>query len=317
MAKNKKKAAYLTLYESGELERRISRLTAVLDECRLCPRQCRVNRTAGETGFCRTGKKAVVASYHPHFGEESCLVGVSGSGTIFFSNCNLGCVFCQNDTISHQGEGVEVDSGQLAAIMISLQKQGCHNINLVTPSHVVPQITAALPIAVQKGLTLPLVYNSSGYDGLATLGLLDGIIDIYMPDFKFWDASSAKRYANAPDYPEAARSALTEMHRQVGDLVMDDNGIAERGLLVRHLVMPGGLQETKEIMTFLASLSPATYVNVMEQYRPQYRAHEFPPIDRPLDHGDYQKALQLAKQAGLQRLEQSGLLLLLKKMALT
>ncbi len=316
MAKSKKMAGYIKLYESGELAQRIFRLTAILDECTLCPRQCRVNRKAGETGFCRTGNKAVVASYNPHFGEESCLVGVSGSGTIFFSNCNLGCVFCQNYSISHQGEGIEVDSGQLAAIMISLQKQGCHNINLVTPSHVVPQIAAALPTAIEKGLTLPLVYNSSGYDGLDTLRLLDGIIDIYMPDFKFWDSRSAKRYANAPDYPEAARSALTEMHRQVGDLIIDENAIAEKGLLVRHLVMPGGLAETKEIMQFLASLSPETYVNVMEQYRPLYEARKFPPIDRPLDHADYKEALQLARQADLQRLEQDSLMLLLKKMSL-
>jgi len=314
MTKNEKTAGYLHLQQSGELSKRIDKLTTILGECTLCPRACKVNRIEGEKGFCRTGKNAVVASYSAHFGEESCLVGASGSGTIFFSNCNLGCVFCQNFSISHQGEGIEVDSGQLAAIMVSLQKQGCHNINLVTPSHVVPQIAAALPAAIDKGLTLPLVYNSSGYDSVDTLRLLDGIIDIYMPDFKFWSSASAKRFANAPDYPDKARKAISEMHRQVGALQTDHNGIAVKGLLVRHLVMPGGLAETEEIMHFLASLSEQTYVNVMEQYRPLYKAGKFPPIDKPLSHEEYEQAVGLARQAGLKRLEQNGLLYLLEKM---
>lgn len=314
MTKNKKSAGYLALYQSGELTKRIDQLTTIIAECTLCPRSCKVNRIDGEKGFCRTGKNAVVASYCAHFGEESCLVGASGSGTIFFSNCNLGCVFCQNFSISHQGEGIEVDSGQLAAIMVSLQKQGCHNINLVTPSHVVPQIAAALPAAIEKGLTLPLVYNSSGYDSVATLRLLAGIVDIYMPDFKFWSSASAKRFANAPDYPDKAGKAISEMHRQVGDLQTDANGIAVKGLLVRHLVMPGGLAETEEIMRFLAALSEQTHVNVMEQYRPLYKAAKFPPIDKPLSHEEYQKAVSLAEQAGLKRLEQNGLLYLLRKM---
>lgn len=316
MTKNKKSAGYLALYQSGELTKRIDQLTAILEHCILCPRRCKVNRIDGEKGLCRTGKNAVVASYSPHFGEESCLVGASGSGTIFFSNCNLGCIFCQNYSISHQGEGIEVDSGQLAAIMISLQKQGCHNINLVTPSHVVPQIAAALPAAIEKGLTLPLVYNSSGYDSVATLRLLDGIVDIYMPDFKFWSSKSSKRFANAPDYPDKARKAISEMHRQVGDLQADANGIAVKGLLVRHLVMPGCLAETTEIMNFLAALSAQTYVNVMEQYRPLYKARNFPPIDKPLSHEEYQQAVRSARQAGLKRLEQNGLLYLLEKMML-
>ncbi len=316
MTKVKKRAAYLALHETGELQNRIARLNAILTACRLCPRQCGVDRTAGAKGFCRTGDQAAVASYHPHFGEESCLVGISGSGTIFFSNCNLGCVFCQNYPISHLGEGMTVDACRLAAMMISLQKQGCHNINLVTPSHVVPQIVAALPAAIDKGLTLPLVYNSSGYDALATLRLLDGIIDIYMPDFKFWDSRSAARFAAAPDYPEVARAAVYEMYRQTGDLVIDADGIAERGVLVRHLVMPGALHETGDILRFLAALSPATFVNVMEQYRPCFRAADFPPIDRPLSPDDYQEALRLADAAGLSRLEQSGLLRLLQKMGL-
>ncbi|MBU4261119.1 MAG: radical SAM protein [Proteobacteria bacterium] len=314
MTKNKKTAGYLTLHQAGELSKRVEQLTAILAECTLCPRRCKVNRTSGEKGFCRTGKNAVVASYCAHFGEESCLVGVSGSGTIFFANCNLGCVFCQNYSISHQGEGIEVDSGQLAAIMLSLQKQGCHNINLVTPSHVAPQIAAALPTAIAKGLALPLVYNSSGYDSVDTLRLLDGMVDIYMPDFKFWSSKSAKRFANAPDYPDMTQQAISEMHRQVGDLQIDDQGIAVKGLLVRHLVMPGGLAETEEIMNFLAKLSDRTYVNVMEQYRPLYKATKYPPIDQPLSHEEYEQAVNLARQAGLKRLEQNGLLYLLKKM---
>lgn len=316
MTKVKKRAAYLALHKTGELQERIASLNAILSACRLCPRQCGVDRTAGAKGFCRTGDQAAVASYHPHFGEESCLVGISGSGTIFFSNCNLGCVFCQNYQISHLGEGMTIDAGQLAAMMISLQKQGCHNINLVTPSHVAPQIVAALPAAIDRGLTLPLVYNSSGYDALETLRLLDGIIDIYMPDFKFWDCRSAGRFATAFDYPEVARAAVSEMYRQTGDLIINADGIAERGVLVRHLVMPGGLHETRQILRFLAALSPATYVNIMEQYRPCYRAADFPPIDRPLSADDYQEALRLAQEAGLTRLEQSGLLRLLQKMGL-
>ncbi len=306
--------SYINLYQNGELQKRIDCLNNILKECRLCPRQCKVNRHNGEKGICQTGQKAVVASYNAHFGEEAPLVGSSGSGTIFFSFCNLGCVFCQNHTISHDGEGVEVDSGQLAAIMVSLQKQGCHNINLVTPSHVVPQIVSALPKAIEKGLSIPIVYNSSGYDSVDTLKLLDGIIDIYMPDFKFWDPESAKRFAKAPDYPQAARMAITEMHRQVGDLQMDDRGIAIRGVLLRHLVMPGCLEESRKILDFVASVSEDMYVNVMEQYRPMFKAYDFPPINQPLSHDEYQLAVSFAKKAGLKRLEQSGLLRLIEKM---
>ena len=231
----KKNGSYVSLHHSGKLQERIDQLFAILESCTLCPRECRINRLAGEKGFCQTGEKAVVASYNAHFGEEAPLVGASGSGTIFFSHCNLGCVFCQNFSISHGGEGIEIDNGQLAAVMVSLQKQGCHNINLVTPSHVVPQIVAALPIAIEKGLNLPLVYNSSGYDSVKTLQLLDGIVDIYMPDFKFWKKVSAKRFAHAPDYPDKACGAIREMHRQVGDLEMGSQSIAIKGLLVRHI----------------------------------------------------------------------------------
>jgi len=296
---------YLGLYARGELGRRKERALELLVSCRLCPRHCRVNRLENEKGLCKTGRRAVVASYTPHFGEERPLVGAGGSGTIFFTHCNLGCIFCQNYGISHLGEGVEVTPGQLAAMMLSLQKQGCHNINLVTPSHVAAQILEALPLAIETGLRLPLVYNSSGYDSVETLALFDGVIDIYMPDFKFWDKASAKRFARAADYPERARAAIREMHRQVGELVIDKEGIAERGLLVRHLVMPGGLAETEKILRFIAGeISVNTYVNVMDQYRPCGKAKDYPPIDRSLRAEEYQEALRLAHAAGLTRLDE-------------
>lgn len=295
---------YLDLHTKGELLTRTKAAEELLADCRLCPRQCGVNRRQDEEGICRTGRMAVVASYAPHFGEESPLVGTGGSGTIFFSNCNLRCVFCQNYEISHLGQGVAVSAEQLATMMMSLQRQGCHNINFVTPTHVVPQILAALSIAADAGLTLPLVYNSSGYDSVATLKLLDHIVDIYMPDFKFWNAASAMRFAKAKDYPSQARAALKEMHNQVGDLIIGDDGVAVRGLLVRHLVMPGGLSETACILRYLAEqISPDTYVNVMDQYRPCGLAHRYPPLDRPTTHDSYQEALKLAEEAGLKRLD--------------
>ena len=315
---------YLRLHESGELAGRIARAMAGLADCCLCPRDCRVNRLEEERGVCRTGRRAMVASYMPHFGEERPLVGSGGSGTIFFSRCNLLCVFCQNHEISHPvagtaegaGEGVEVEAGQLAAMMISLQKQGCHNINFVTPSHVVPQILAALPSAIERGLAIPLVYNSSGYDATATLQLLEGVVDIYMPDFKFWDPASARRLAKAADYPDRARAALKEMHRQVGDLRLDERGVAVRGMLVRHLVMPEGLAETAEIMRFLATeLSPDTYVNVMDQYRPCFRAHLHPPADRRTSREEYLEARRLAGRAGLHRLDEKDWAVALKNLA--
>lgn len=296
---------YLSLYQSGELQDRIDPALALLSCCTLCPRQCRVNRTEDETGICGVGRQAMVASYTPHFGEESPLVGTGGSGTIFFSGCNLRCVFCQNYEISQGGEGISASCGQLAAMMLSLQKQGCHNINFVTPSHVVPQILEALPIAVKRGLTLPLVYNSSGYDAVETIRLLDGVFDIYMPDFKFWSTASSKRYCAAPDYPEKARQAIKEMQRQVGELVLDKAGVAVRGVLLRHLVMPGGLTETARIMEFIAAeISKDSYVNVMEQYRPCGEAGRYAEIDRMLQNDEYQEALKIARKAGLRRLDQ-------------
>jgi len=271
---------------------------------------------ADQKGICKTGRLARVASFAPHFGEEDVLVGRSGSGTIFFSNCNLGCVFCQNYSLSHLGEGDEVSGEELADMMVSLQENGCHNINFVTPSHVIAQILEALPIAIARGLRLPLVYNTSGYDKVETLALLDGIFDIYMPDFKFWNRETARRLAGAADYPERTRSAIQEMYRQVGDLVIDrEDGIARRGLLVRHLVMPGGLAESRAILEFIAEeISQNTYVNVMDQYRPCGRANEYPPIDQPLGHEEYEKALLYARQAGLKRLDQRDLLTLLRRL---
>lgn len=306
-------SGYRALYASGELLRRKDAALAQLSCCELCPRRCGVNRLAGELGFCRTGRQAVVSAHHPHFGEESPLVGHRGSGTIFFANCNLGCVFCQNYEISHLGEGEEVSAPQLAAMMVRLGQQGCHNINLVTPSHVVAQILEALPLAVEAGLSVPLVYNTSGYDEVETLRLLEGVIDIYMPDFKCWSRASARRFVGAADYPEKARQAIGEMHRQVGDLVINDEGLAERGLLVRHLVMPEGLDETREILGFLArDISPHTYVNVMEQYRPCGQAMNFPPLDRMLLPEEYRQALELASQAGLTRLDQRDFVAMLR-----
>jgi len=295
---------YLELHGRGELVTRAQTAAELLADCRLCPRHCGVNRLEDEEGVCRTGNMAKVASYAPHFGEEAPLVGSGGSGTIFFSHCNLRCVFCQNYEISHLGEGSAVTAAQLAAMMLDLQRQGCHNINFVTPSHVVPQILVALVVAADIGLTLPLVYNSSGYDSVATLKLLDGVVDIYMPDFKFWDAESATRLAKAKDYPARVRAAIKEMHRQVGDLVVNDKGVALKGLLVRHLVMPGGLAETGRILHFLAEeISKDTYVNVMDQYRPCGLAHKYPPLDRRTSHDEYQSALKLAEEAGLKRLD--------------
>ena len=295
---------YLDAYDRGILEERVERAHSVLESCRLCPRNCKVNRLEGEKGVCKTGAQAEVSSYGPHYGEEMPLVGRRGSGTIFLTNCNLLCVFCQNYEISHLGEGYQVTAGVMAGMMMDLQKQGCHNINFVTPTHVVPQILSALLIAIPSGLNVPLVYNCSGYEEVETLRLLDGIIDIYMPDFKFWDPDKAKRYCKAPDYPEKAREALREMHRQVGDLVTDSGGIALRGLLVRHLVMPNNVAGTKEILNFIANeISKDTYVNVMNQYRPCGKAFEYKEIARPLTQGEYIAAVQWAKEAGLGRLD--------------
>jgi putative pyruvate formate lyase activating enzyme len=293
---------YVKAFEAGDLQLQAERARRLLQSCRLCPRHCGVNRSAGEVGFCRTADRAWVASAAAHFGEEGPLVGTGGSGTVFFTHCNLGCVFCQNDDISHQGAGEPVDPGELALVLLGLQRSGCHNINLVTPSHVVAQILEALVLAVPMGLTIPLVYNSSGYDSRVALELLQGIVDIYLPDFKFWDPGVGATLCGVPDYPETARAALKAMHRQVGDLVLDAAGVARRGLMTRHLVLPGGLAGTAPIMDFIArELSPATYVNVMSQYRPCGQAREFPALGRRLTREEFQAARAAAVAAGLHR----------------
>ncbi|WP_286846054.1 MULTISPECIES: radical SAM protein [Aminobacterium] len=289
--------AYLSLLYSGELKRRAERALADLESCTLCPRCCEANRLAGETGICKTGLLARVSSHFAHFGEEDCLRGQNGSGTIFFAFCNLNCVFCQNYEISHLGNGVEITPEQLAAFMLELQLADCHNINVVTPSHVVPQIIAAVSIAAEKGLRLPIVYNTSAYDSLYSLRLLDGIIDIYMPDFKIWSAAQAFRYLTAADYPEVACEAIMEMNRQVGDLKLDEHGLAKRGLLVRHLVMPGEVAGSEAILRFLAEkVSPYTYVNVMSQYHPagEVSSDTFQEINRCPTHAEYLKVIHIA-----------------------
>ncbi len=300
----KKYPAYLNLLESGELDQRIEALYQILESCRLCPRECGVNRLKDQRGFCRSGALPIVSSYGPHFGEESPLVGLGGSGTIFFTWCNLGCIYCQNYEISHLGEGREVSIEDLADMMLYLQRIGCHNINFVTPTHFAPQIVKAVKVAAEKGLRLPLVYNCGGYESVEVLKLLDGIVDIYMPDFKYSDNGVSEELSRAPDYFEVAKAALKEMHRQVGDLVIDDRGIAVRGLLVRHLVLPHGLAGTEEVMKFIAEeISKDTYVNVMAQYRPCYKAHSHPLLNRPITRSEYEEAVNIALKYGLKRLD--------------
>ena len=297
------RAAY-TLLPENVFVAKIKALEEILLSCELCPRKCHVNRTSGEKGFCNTGDTPFVSSWNPHFGEERPLVGRYGSGTIFLGNCNLGCIFCQNYTISHLGDGVEISHEKLADIMLSLQAAGCHNINLVTPTHQVPAIVRALKIASDRGLEIPLVYNCGGYESVGTLKILDGIVDIYMPDFKYADSSYAAKYSNAPDYPETARLAIKEMHRQVGDLIINEMGIAERGLLIRHLVLPEEIAGTAEVVRFIAEeLSKNTYVNIMNQYYPCYRACENPPLNRRITGREFSAAIQHAVKAGLKRLD--------------
>ncbi|RJR15496.1 MAG: radical SAM protein [Nitrospiraceae bacterium] len=297
-------AAYLKL-SRNDLTEKIIQAEKILKNCTLCPRKCRVDRTAGGRGSCKTGDRPVVSNYNPHFGEESPLVGSHGSGTIFFTRCNLGCLFCQNWTISHLGEGSEMSFDTLADIMMVLQRDySCHNINFVTPTHQVPMILKSLEIAIDKGLHVPLVYNCGGYEALETLKILDGIVDIYMPDFKYADPGPAETYSKAKDYPETAKVAIKEMHRQVGDLVMNESGIGLRGLLVRHLVLPEGLAGTEEVVRFLAEeISPDTYTNIMAQYYPCYRAAEHPPLDRRITNTEYRKAVMAARRAELKRLD--------------
>ena len=295
--------AYLALYGTGELRTRIETARALTAECRLCPRGCGARRLQGDVGVCGVAGDAVVSSYGAHFGEEAPLVGRGGSGTIFLARCNLQCVFCQNFEISQCGEGRRTSPEGLARTMLELQCLGCHNINLVTPTHQVFQILQALPIAIAGGLRVPLVYNCGGYESLEVLRLLDGVVDLYLPDFKYADAAVARRYSGVGDYPAVAQAAIREMHRQVGDLAVDERGVARRGLLVRHLVLPGGLAGTEEVVRFLAGISPDIYLNIMRQYRPSYRAHADPLLARRPTAGELERAVRLARAAGLWRLD--------------
>lgn len=304
--------SYLALAGSGELSERVRAALDGLTDCCACPRRCHIDRTRGKTRVCGTGRYARVASASPHHGEEACLRGWNGSGTIFFALCNLRCVFCQNWDISQRSVGRERTAGEIADLMIALQTQGCHNINFVTPEHVVPQVIEAIADAVSQGLSIPIVYNTSAYDSLESLALLDGIVDIYMPDFKFWGRETSRRYVKAKDYPERAREAILEMHRQVGPLRFSPEGIARRGVLVRHLVMPGLPEETRAIFEWLAGeVSPDTFVNIMGQYRPENHVGErgengevrFAEIDRRPTRDEMTAAYRMAREAGLRRFD--------------
>ncbi len=298
---------YLRLHGSGELAERARAACDLLRDCTVCPQHCHVNRIGGERGFCRSGASPTVSSYGPHFGEEPPLVGRNGSGTIFFSNCNMRCEFCQNYEISQCGVGYEISCGDLAAIMVRLQQRGCHNINFVSPSHVVPQILGAVSIAAARGLRIPLVYNSGGYDEVHTLRLLDGVIDIYMPDAKYGRDDIASALSHARDYTKHMKAALKEMHRQVGDLVIRD-GLAVRGMIIRHLVLPENLANSEIVLKFIAEeLSRESYVNIMAQYRPAWHAAEagrspvLRPLQRPITAKEYEYAIRCARENGLHR----------------
>lgn len=303
--------AYLLTYETDKhiFQEKVERALDVLSNCEVCPRDCHVNRLENRTAVCRTGRYSYVASAFPHFGEEDCLRGWKGSGTIFFSFCNLKCVFCQNFDISWEGNGHTLTPDQLASIMLQLQEAGCHNINFVTPEHVVPQVMEAIPIAINMGLNLPIVYNTSAYDSMHSLEIMEGIVDIFMPDFKFWDRELSFFYMAARDYPDVARQAIKEMHRQVGPLRFDNQGLALRGLLVRHLVMPNRISSTREICRFLADeISRDTYLNIMDQYRPEGRVLKKPDkyqeINRRTSSSEYKEALKIARHEGLYRFDE-------------
>ena len=296
--------AYMEAARSGELARKARWADNQLRDCTLCPWHCHANRSAGEIGQCRSGAQARVYAFMAHHGEENPLRGSNGSGTIFFAGCNMHCQFCQNADISQDNRGILVNNQQLAQMMLDLQAQGCHNINLVSPTHVLPQILNALVPAIREGLTLPLVYNSGGYDSLESLQILDGIVDIYLPDMKYADAAIAQKYSGIPDYTQVNQSAIKEMHRQVGDLQMDEKGLALRGLLVRHLLLPDDLVGTRELMQFLAAeISTNTYVNIMDQYKPDYHARDFPELFRLVTRAEVHRAKDWARETGLTRLE--------------
>lgn len=287
---------------TGELDKKIERLYKILENCTLCPRNCEINRMEGETGICGAVGEQMVSSGFAHFGEEPPLVGFFGSGTIFLTHCNLKCQFCQNYDISHKGDGVATNSDQVAEMMLVLQEKGCHNINFVTPTHFTPQIVEAIAIAAAKGLEVPIVWNCGGYESMEVIKLLDGVVDIYMPDVKFFNTASANKYCGVEDYPEVVREILKEMYAQVGDLMMDGRGIARRGLLIRHLVMPNDAADSGEIMRFIAGeISVNSYVNIMDQYRPCYKAYRFEEINRRITGKEFTEAVDAAHRAGLTR----------------
>ena len=301
--------AYLKLHRSGELRRRAAELRQIMRSCRLCPRECGVNRLEGEKGFCRApGATLMVAAVQPHFGEERPLVGSGGSGTIFLSHCNLRCVFCQNYTISHFGRGEKTSIEGLASMMLRLQENGCHNIKLVTPSHYSPQLLQAVDTAAGRGLRLPIVYNTSGWERLEILEYLDGVVDIYLPDFKYWDSEKAAEYsAGADSYPRVTREAVLEMNRQVGVARPNQRGIMERGLMIRHLVMPNKVSGSEAIMQWIAgNLPKETYVNIMAQYTPMHKAYDYPKIARRITAEEYERVVDTAKAAGLTKLDVRG-----------
>jgi putative pyruvate formate lyase activating enzyme len=299
--------AYVRTHEEGRLKEKVERALASLADCTVCPRDCHIDRLGDKFGVCKVGRLARVASFFPHFGEEDVLRGWRGSGTIFFSWCNLRCVFCQNFETSQIGEGEEVTPQELAGMMLRLQELGCHNINFVTPEHVVPQILEALPYAVERGLRLPLVYNTSAYDSLESVELMDGVVDVYMPDFKLWDEERSRKYLLARDYPRAARQAVRAMHQQMRELKVDEQGLALRGVLVRHLVMPGIEEDSRQIMAFLAQeISPDTYVNIMDQYHPAWKAKteaKHIEINRRVHPAELESAFASAREAGLWRFD--------------
>jgi len=294
-------SSYLKLYESGELDERIERLYRILESCELCPRRCRTNRLEGKKGYCKSGKELVISSYGPHFGEEPEITGRNGSGTIFLTNCNLLCIYCQNYDISHLGYGKEVSAEEAAEVMLTLQSKGCHNINLVTPTHFTPQLVKAISVAAERGLNLPIFWNCSGYENVETIKLLDGIVDIYKPDIKYSENEPAKKYSNAPDYFERCKEAVIQMHRQVGDLKVNERGIAYRGLLIRHLVLPNNLAGSEKVLEFAAELSKECYVNIMAQYRPCGRVYKHEELCRRPTSTEYLRVVDYARKIGLHR----------------
>jgi len=301
---NANQPSYLHIIETGKFKNIINRLYKKLESCTLCPRECKVNRLGNEIGLCGVGKKPKVSSYAPHFGEEKPLVGSCGSGTIFLTGCNLRCVYCQNYEISQLGQGREIDIDELANHMLELQYSGCHNINFVTPTHVVPQIVAAIELAAKAGLRIPLVYNCGGYESVETLNCLNDIFDIYMPDIKYGKNQIAQELSNAKDYPSIVKAAIMEMYKQVGDLVIDADGLAKRGLLIRHLVLPEGIADTELVLSFLAKdISLNTYLNIMDQYRPAFKATQYPPLDRTIQHDEFKAAIKLAHDNDFQRID--------------